>query len=653
VGRHQSHPSIQQTSPRTKLIFEESATWSEFVATFEQAIQLLLSGSFGDKEGNMLSQYRNKARSLISFSIAIFMLLTLTQGISQAGNKVDFDSSLVTSPIQQWNTFMGGTSNDQGNNIALDGDDHVYIVGSSFTTWGSPLNPYAGLQDAFVVRLTQAGNRQWNTFLGSASSIDNGNGVAVDKTDSIYIVGTSETTWGSPLSPFEGSSDAFVAKLNSVGALQWLTFVGGNGADMGRDIAVDEDGNVYIVGTAGGTWGSPINPYPGGWYAPFVAKLNSDGAPQWHTYWGGGGLDTGEDITVDDDGNVYVAGVCYVTWGSPVNPHSGGTDACVAKLDTDGTRQWNTFLGSSNSDGGSAITIDESGNVYVTGYSYATWGAPIIPHSGSHYDVFVAGLRSDNGTRRWNTFAGFLGTSYGNAITVDWTGNIYVAGECKDAGVFNRAFLTQLDADGTQEWAVIMGATYNHDASLGVAADRGGHVYVTGRSLASWGTPIDAYTAGMDAFAVKFALPVQADLAIYKSAQPGTASPGDTITYALTFSNMGYLTATDVLISDIVPSQLINLGYTNAGATITPTGTLLYEWEVQALAPGNGGVITITGVVSPSLNPGIVLNNTATITSATLEGNPNDNHSSARVLIPSTQLFLPLVVRNFGGMTMR
>jgi uncharacterized repeat protein (TIGR01451 family) len=599
--------------------------------------------TFGDiaiKEWkNMLSQYRDKARGITALGVAIFALLTLTLGISRAGNQ-------AASPTREWHTFMGGTSNDRGDGITLDEGGRVYVVGSSYATWGSPVNAYAGEQDAFVAQLTSDGSRQWNTFLGSASGIDDGNDIVTDETGDIYVVGTSGVAWGSPLSPFGGRVDAFVAKLDSDGALLWMTFLGGSGADSGRGIAVDGGGDVYVVGTAGGTWGSPVDPYPGGWYAPFVAKLDSEGALQWHTYWGAGGLETGEGIAVDGDGDVYVVGICYETWGSPVDPYIDGTEACVAKLDANGARQWNTFLGSANSDGGLAIAVDESGDVYVTGYSYATWGDPINPHDGSHYDVFIAGLRSDDGVRRWNTFASFMGTSYGEAITVDWTNNLFVAGKSKGDGVFNRAFLMKLDADGVRGWNTFMGATYDHDVNEGVASDGRGHVYVTGHSLQSWGLPINAYAGERDGFVARLALPAQTDLAIHKSVQPCIASPGDPITYTLAFSNKGYLTATGVLISDVMPSSLINLGYTTTGATIVPTGVLSYVWETQDLAPRDGGIITITGFVSPSLSIGTVLVNTAMITSPIVEGNPSDNHSSARVLIPSSWLFLPTVVRD-------
>ena len=558
---------------------------------------------------------------------------------------------LDTTPIMQWHTFMGGSSNDRGYDIALDMGGNVYIAGSSYTTttWGSPINAPAGEQDGFVVKLNSDGARQWNTFLGSAE-FDDAYGIAVDGSGNVYVVGSSYATWGWPINAYAGKWDSFVAKLNSAGALQWVTFLGGPNDDTGSSIALDGSGNLYVVGTAGGTWGSPIDPYPDDkWYAPFVAKLDSSGALQWNTFWGAGGLDSGNDISVDGSGNVYVVGICYGTWDSPVDPYTGVTEACAAKLDTDGARQWNTFLGSADSDGGYGIGVDEGGGVYVTGYSYDTWGAPLNPHGGPHNDVFVARLNASDGARQWNTFLGFSTTSYGHDVVVDRFGSVYVTGYTKDNAreTCNDAFLTRLDGDGSRQWNEFIGKATDHDYGHSVVADASGHIYIAGFSSSSWGTPIDDFQGGWwDALAVKFEIPLYADLAIAKSATPRVADPGGAITYELTFSNMGYLTATGVLITDTVPTLLTNVGYVGSGALITPTGGVSYTWQVQDLATGQGGIITVTGVVSPSLTPGKFIENTAAITTTAVDSDPGNNTSSVGVMVPSAYLFLPLVIRS-------
>ena len=324
-----------------------------------------------------------------------------------------------------WNTFLGGSSIDQGWGVTFDGNGNIYVIGRSDSTWGSPLNPFSGGHDAFVAKLNANGALQWNTFLGGSDA--GGVGISVDGSGNIYITGDSFSTWGSPLNPISGDWDAFVAKLNASGALQWNTFLGGSGSDYGQSISVDGSGNIYITGYSNSTWGSPLNPISGDWDA-FVAKLNASGALQWNTFLGGSSRDQGLGIAVDGVGNIYVAGGSNHTWGSPLNPFSGVFDAFVAKLNTSGDLQWNTFLGGSNGDLGSGIYVDSSGNVYVTGWSSSTWGSPLNPYGGGDADAFVAKLNA-NGALQWSTFLGGSGVDLGNAIAIDGVRNIYVAGE--------------------------------------------------------------------------------------------------------------------------------------------------------------------------------------------------------------------------------
>lgn len=214
--------------------------------------------------------------------------------------------------------------------------------------------------------------------------------------------------------------------------LTWNTFLGGNGYDVGRAIAVDGSGNVYVGGSSNAPWGSPQRAYTPGDDA-FAAKLASDGSLAWHTFLGGSGSDYGRAIAVDGSGNVYVGGYSDVTWGEPVTAYAGGLDAFVAKLTTnDGSLTWNTFLGGSRDDVGRAIAIDASGNAYVGGHSDATWGLPKRAYT-SGDDAFAAKLAT-NGSLTWNTFLGDSGSDYGAAIAVDGSGNVYVGGNSSAPG---------------------------------------------------------------------------------------------------------------------------------------------------------------------------------------------------------------------------
>jgi hypothetical protein len=155
-------------------------------------------------------------------------------------------------------------------------------------------------------------------------------------------------------------------------------------------LAVDQKGNVHVSGETGSSWGTPVNPYAGA-YEAFVAKLNSKGVQKWQTFMGSSHHDQGRGIDVDGAGNIYVTGWSSETWGSPENPHAGwpNEDAFAVILNSDGERLWNTFMGSPGRDWGEDIAADTRGYVYITGISEATWGTPVNPFTEGYDDAFA------------------------------------------------------------------------------------------------------------------------------------------------------------------------------------------------------------------------------------------------------------------------
>jgi phosphodiesterase/alkaline phosphatase D-like protein len=426
--------------------------------------------------------------------------------------------TVVIDPTLTWNTFLGGSGSDGGYGIAVGGNGYVYVVGKSNATWGaSPVRAYtAGGSgwDACVAGLDSSGKLIWNTFLGGSDD-DYGNAIAVDGGGNVYVAGTSLSTWGYPVNihtPFS-YDDAFAAKLNSAtGVLVWNTFMGSNGDDSGTGIAVDTGGNVYVAGTSKFNWGTPVQPHWGsnnGDLDSFAARLNSTtGVRIWNTFLGGSGNDYGYATAVDGNGHVYVVGKSDASWGAPVRNYTGGYDAFAATLDGDtGVRIWNTFLGCSGTDEGTAIAADGGGNVYVTGWG-GLWGAPVRAFSGG-YDVFAAKLNS-SGALTWNTFLGGSGWDEGHAIAVDGSGNVYVAGK----SLYNTwgspwlpfsspasAFAAGLDSSGHLDWN-----TFLRGGGSGIAVGNNtGNVYLAGYTDANWGAPVHAYTSGLDIFVVKIA----------------------------------------------------------------------------------------------------------------------------------------------------
>jgi len=263
--------------------------------------------------------------------------------------------------------YIGGSDEDNGYGIAVDGAGNAYVVGYTYSseakgfpvTVGPDLTHNGGDSDAFVAEVNAAGTGLVYCGYIGGSYWDNGYGIAVDGAGSAYVVGSIESSEaeGFPLTvgpdlTHNGDLDAFVAKVSAAGtALAYCSYIGGSGDDYGTGIAVDGAGNAYVVGGTESTeaGGFPVTVGPdltyNGASDAFVAKVNAGGTGLVYAgYIGGSHEDYGYGIAVDGAGNAYVVGRTYFSEaeGFPVTvgpdlTHSGCDDAFVAKVHADGT----------------------------------------------------------------------------------------------------------------------------------------------------------------------------------------------------------------------------------------------------------------------------------------------------------------------------
>lgn len=301
----------------------------------------------------------------------------------------------------------------------------------------------------------------YSTYLGGSGG-DAGFGIAVDSSDNAYVTGYTASTDFPTMNPSQsgnaGSSDAFVTKLNPTGsALVYSTYLGGSNVDQGTGIAVDSTGNVYVTGNTESTnfptTPSALQTMCGGTCLgnAFVAKIDSLGSALiYSTYLGGSGDGNSGDesagIAVDGSGNAYVTGQT-TSIDFPVTPGAFQTNcnfynynicAFVSKLNGSGSLlAYSSYLGGTNgnSDIGSAIAVDSSSNAYVTGFTDST-NFPVTPgafqticnscpESG---DAFVTKLNAAGSELVYSTFIGGYSADWGLGIAVDTVGNAYVAG---------------------------------------------------------------------------------------------------------------------------------------------------------------------------------------------------------------------------------
>lgn len=312
--------------------------------------------------------------------------------------------------------------------------------------------------------------------------------------------------------------------------LTYSTYLGSSGYDQGNAIALDSSGDAYIAGSTTSTidTGSLIQSGNAGGTDGFVVKLDSAGTGLgYYTYIGGSGYDSCTGIAVNSSGDAWVTGVTTSTNFPTKSPfqssNAGSSNAFVACINSGGTALLSSsYLGGSGSDEGLAIALDSSGDAYITGTTSSTnfpTKVPLQSTNGGGNDAFVTEVSSAGTSLVYSSHLGGSGYDAGNAIALDSSGNIYVAGTTgstnfpvKNAiqtksGGGTDAFVVKINkGEGSIAYATYLGGS-NNDGASGIAADSSGNAYVTGFTSSTNFPTLSAYQTtnkgGMDAFVTK------------------------------------------------------------------------------------------------------------------------------------------------------
>ncbi len=251
-----------------------------------------------------------------------------------------------------------------GKSTAVDAAGNTYVTGSFIgtATFGAITLTSAGSFDIFVAKRNPAGVWQWATRAGGSSD-DSGNGVAVDGSGNVVVTGEFNSptiSFGATtLTNATGSGDLFVAKLTPTGAWQWATGAGSSDDASGSSVAVDGSDNVVVTGFFRSptiTFGTiTLTNAAALEYDIFVAKLTPTGAWQWATSAGSSDDDSGSSVAVDGSGNVVVTGFFAsptLTFGATTLTSAGGySDIFLARLLPDGDLLGGTVYLDTNGDG--------------------------------------------------------------------------------------------------------------------------------------------------------------------------------------------------------------------------------------------------------------------------------------------------------------
>ena len=371
----------------------------------------------------------------------------------------DYDYDVFVSKLNsslselEASTFIGGSYDDEGYSLAMDGSGNVYVTGyTASTDFPTTLGAYDGsfndVWDVFVSKLdSNLSNLEASTLIGG-SYTELGSSVNLDKAGNVYVIGSTMSS-DFPTTPdaFDNShggfQDVFISKFNNdLSILLTSTFVGGSNYDFGHSLTFDENGNVYIVGSSGST-DYPTTPgaydesYNGGGYYGdvFVSKLDSTlGFLVKSTFIGGSSSDYGYSLALDGSGNVYVTGYTAST-DFPTTPGAydgslnDGCDIFVSKLDSSlSNLEASTFI--DGGDYGYSLALDGSGNVYIAGWDYSYPNDPNTydEYLNGVYDAFMAKLDSTLSVLFNSTSLGGVGNDYSYSLALDGSRNVYTTG---------------------------------------------------------------------------------------------------------------------------------------------------------------------------------------------------------------------------------
>lgn len=418
---------------------------------------MFFSGYLGNSETTITAMAVNSYYNTIVAGWTIATDLPATGGVQPAyGGGVDaFVAGF--SPVGGvliFCTYLGGSGDDRAFGLAVDASNNTYVTGWTSSTNFPVLNAFqkklSGTRDAFIAKLNAAGSSLvFSTYLGG-SGVDVGNAIALDSSNAPVIVGyttsTNLATTAGVFQPrFGGNQDAFVAKLTPAGtALEFMTYLGGSGADSANAVKLDASNSVYLGGSTSSLNFPAVSAFQtqsGGGQDGFVARLSaSGGSAIFSTYLGGSGGTAGTPeevnaLAIAPSGSIFVAGTTSspnfpVTAGAFQQTFGGGqTDGFVTRYSSAGALQKSSYLGGSGNDAINAITIDFFGYIYAAGSTTSTDFPVQMPTQSANaggMDAFVAKLLISQ--IYFATYLGGSGNDSANAIAVDSMTSIVVAG---------------------------------------------------------------------------------------------------------------------------------------------------------------------------------------------------------------------------------
>ncbi|MGE3800086.1 MAG: SBBP repeat-containing protein, partial [Candidatus Kapaibacterium sp.] len=347
-----------------------------------QSKEILPENSGSDSEENSHTFNNSTRGRKMKTKMTLYLLGMFLMTVVARGQTID------------WATHLYASGSAIGNVATADRDGNYYVAGfftGNMNFGGSTNLSGAGFGDLYIAKYGPDRSLRWARS-GNSDGWNGGRGIAIDSSSNVLVAGRIEgtTNFNGKSVTGVGENDVVLVKYSSSGEVQWVKSAGGSGMDWGNGVAVDAQGNSYVVGYFSGTatFGTQQVTSAGN-YDIFIASYSPNGDVRWVKSAGGSGQDEGYGVGVDAAGDVYITGIAIgnINFGS--TSFSGGTKGgFVAKYGADGTFKW--VKGSAGSNTVESISISQGGIFIGGAFSGSlTLGGQTVTSAGAE-DVYVA-----------------------------------------------------------------------------------------------------------------------------------------------------------------------------------------------------------------------------------------------------------------------
>lgn len=429
------HPAIQSFIPAKGSV-------NGLVTITGSGFSLPAQGNLVSFNGTTAEVISGTANTLV---VKVPQLATTGQiNVSTGGNSASGNSfEVVIEAVRAYGAGYGS-----GFSIAVDGVGNTYITGSfqGTQTFGNTSLVATGSEDIFVAKYNANSELQWAKRAGG-TGVARGSGIVVDGAGNSYITGyfTETPTFGSLTATTGASFEAYIAKLNASGDFIWVKSfhtVGTTGYEVSSEIILDAQQNLVIAGqfndkiTIGTTTLTSV-----GNHDMFVAKFNKDtGNAIWVKQFGGTESNGSSALSFNQDGDLFVGGSFFGTIVLNTETYNAGTilNSFIMKLNASGDIVWSKEIDGIDWNNVYGITIDMQNNCIVGGYftGSATLQGTVLNATGNE-DIFIAKYSGNNGSLMWAKKAGGSDYDQCRAIATDASNNYYATGYFTNTAVFD------------------------------------------------------------------------------------------------------------------------------------------------------------------------------------------------------------------------